>query len=664
MTSSVKYIGVLTLLILIISAPAYAQNGLKELVSREKKEFIKSDGINKIAYPGDTKINVTYYKLNLTISYKPNSLTGIVTVAAKSMTSDFNSFFLDLNNNMIVDSVISENQKLVFNQSADKLNITLNKTLQNGEGFSVLICYSGVPEENGFGSFVFGSHNNEPSIWSLSEPYGASEWWPCKDTPADKADSSDVWITCDTSLTGVSNGLLTSVVNNGNGTHTFKWKNGYPIAQYLISVAISNYAEYTTYYKYAVNDSLPIQNYIYPEDLDTNKSDLDKTAEMLRIFSERYGEYPFIKEKYGQVQFGWSGGMEHQTITSLGKFGQSVQAHELAHQWFGDKVTCADWNDIWLNEGFATYSEAVYFEALYGENYYKNYIDPIMNASKLAEGSVYVKDISSVNRIFNYYSTYAKGAAVLFMLRGVVGDSTFFKILRTYLNDPKLAYNVATTSDFEADAEKVYGKSLQYFFNEWIYGEGFPQYNFKWSFVKNSANTSTIFMNISQKPNGNPAFFTMPIKLKIVAAGYDTVITVFNNLPDQDFQFSIKDTPRYILFDPDNQILKSVSITDSIELTKPETFSLEQNYPNPFNPVTKIEYSIPVISKGYIPVKLEVFDVTGKKVTTLVDEEQDAGNYEVEFPPKGKNLNLASGVYIYIFKAGSFTASRKMLLLK
>ncbi len=664
MRSLIKNIISISVCILYFSGAVSAQNNYSQLLKKEKQRFISNDGINKINYPGDQSINVTYYKLDLRITYSPNYLSGIVTVKAKSLKENLSTFFLDLSNNLTVDSVLSENQKLIFNHTASKLFITLSKAVNSGQLISVTVYYRGVPEANGFGSFVFGSHAKKPAIWSLSEPYGASDWWPCKDTPADKADSSDVWVTCDTSLTAVSNGILISETNNGNGTRTFKWKNSYPIAQYLISIAVSNYTEYTLYYKYSANDSLPIPNYIYPEDFEKNKFNLDKTPEMIKIFSGKYGTYPFIKEKYGQAEFGWSGGMEHQTITSLGSFGESIQSHELAHQWFGDKITCADWNDIWLNEGFAKYSEAVYFEAMYGESSYKNYISTTMSDAKSAKGSVYVNDISSVNNIFDYDRTYAKGAIVLYMLRGIVGDSTFFRILRTYLSDPKLAYNVATTADFEADAEKVYGSSLKYFFDEWIYGENFPHYNFKWSFKKNSGNVSTIFAHLSQQTNFDPVFFTMPVKLKIITSGRDTSITVFNNSQYQDFQIKINGTPRYILFDPDNQILKETSIIDSIDLTKPENFSLEQNFPNPFNPSTKIDYSIPVQTSGYIPVKLEVYDIIGRKVATLVDEKQSAGNYEIDFPSPDMRLNLASGIYIYKLTAGNYTSSKKMLLLK
>ncbi len=652
-------------ILFLISQFAFAQNNFKYIVNMEKKQFEYQMQMSEINYPSDYNINVTYYKLNLNLTYNPDYLRGIVTVNAKSNVPSLDSFYLDLTDTLKVDSVTSGGKLLSFKHADEKLSITLDKPYNIDDEFSVKIYYQGVPVPNGFGSFEFGSHDGgKPAIWSLSEPYGASDWWPCKNTPADKADSSDVWITCDTSLTAVSNGSLEKIVNNANGTHTFEWKNHYPIAQYLISVALADYVKYTTYFHYTASDSMPVENFIYPETFSSVKSDLDKTTTMLKVFSERYGPYPFLREKYGQVQFGWGGGMEHQTATSLGAFGQDIQAHELSHQWFGDKITCKDWKDIWLNEGFATYSEAVYFEATQGDTVYRSMIQQDMQNAKRAKGSVYVQDTTSVNSIFNGDRTYDKGAVVLYMLRGITGDSTFFKILRTYASDPKVAYGVATTRDFEADAEKVYGKSLSYFFNEWIYGQNYPSYNVGWNYTSAGNGIYNITLNVSQTVNVNPSYFTMPVKIQINTSAGDTTVTIFNDAQSQQFIIAVKGKPNYLNFDPDNQILKSINITDTVDLTKPKSFHLEQNYPNPFNPVTNIKYTIPVQVRGYIPVKLVVYDVLGREVKTLVNTKQDAGTYHILFPAGAEEQMYSSGVYFYSLTAGDYHSTKKMLLLK
>ena len=365
------------------------------------------------------------------------------------------------------------------------------------ELISTLVYYHGIPGSSGFGSFTFSANSGTPLIYSLSEPYGASDWFPCKDTPADKADSSDQWITCSSDLYAVSNGKLIGIIDNGNGTKTFKWKNSYPIAQYLLSLAVTNYTVYTNYYKYSPVDSMPVVHHVYPETFPLAQAVLDKTPLMIKIYSDRFGQYPFLKEKYGHAQFGWGGGMEHQTCSSMGSFSEDLVSHELAHQWFGDKITCKNWHHIWLNEGFATYCTGLYYEAAYGPETYRSYMDSQMEVAKAAVGSIYVQDITNTNEIFNSARSYSKGSVVLHMLRGIVGDSVFFRILKSYIADSTLAYNVAITMDFQKVAEAVSGLSLDYFFNEWIYGENYPQYGLVWKYNLASGNLYNITLNLS-----------------------------------------------------------------------------------------------------------------------------------------------------------------------
>jgi aminopeptidase N len=401
-----------------------------------------------------------------------------------------------------------------------------------------------------------------------------------------------------------------------------------------------------------------ISNYIWQNSYNSNTTQaLDLVADMIKILSDRYGPYPFINEKYGHAQIRSGGGMENQTITSVGYFDESLEIHELAHQWFGDKVTCKTWNDIWLNEGFATFSEALYYGDKYGKQYYDSNIESDMVVAKMDEiHSVYVDDISTVSRIFNHNTTYDKGGIVLHMLRGIVGDSAFFNILRTYNSDARFAYGAASTSDFESVAENVTGRDLGYFFNEWIYGVDYPSYKFSWSSSDLGGGLSNVTLNIVQSQRSNPQYFTMPVQIKITTSIGDTTVTVFNDMLQQEFNISVNGIPSQVTFDPNNFILKDLTTDIADEKNVPLEFHLEQNYPNPFNPVTIIRYYIPHVTK----VKLTITDGLGRLIKTLVNKEQATGEYSVPFDGK----NLASGIYFYTLSTDKFAQTKKMILLK
>jgi len=639
-----------------------AQDGYKPWIKAERERYSKMKELSEVQYPGDSKIDITYYGLNLKITTSPNFLTGNVTIDVKTDTTSLNTCFLDLRNILTVDSILINGTAITYTHSSNKITINLDHTYVQDEPFTLNVYYHGVPGGSGFGGFYFGTHGSPstPIIATLSESYSGPYWWPQKDTPADKADSSDVWITVADNLTPVSNGTLESITNNGNGTHTYYWKNHYTIANYLISLAITNYTQYNTYYHYSPTDSMIITNFIYPEHFNsTIQNALDETDDMIEVFSIRYGMYPFIEEKYGHAEFGWGGAMEHQTCTSIryNAINSEVISHELSHQWYGDMITCKDWHHIWLNEGFATYSEAVYIEARDGKAAYDAQISDEMYWAKFALGTIWVQDITDEGEIFNGYRSYSKGGCVLHMLRGIVGDSTFFDIMRTYSADPSVSYGVATTEDFQAIAESVYGQNLNYFFQEWIYGENYPKYTVGWNKTLVGGDIYQISLNIYQNINSNPAYFTMPVQVKINTSLGDTTVTLFNNAQTQNFQFQVNGFPTSIVFDPGNWILKDLlGITDVKNENLPTSYSLEQNYPNPFNPTTTIEYSLP--RNGFVTLK--VFNVLGKEVATLVNGQVEAGKHKVDFDAS----TLNSGVYFYRIESGTFVETKKMILLR
>ncbi|MBC3786566.1 M1 family aminopeptidase [Spirosoma utsteinense] len=619
----------------------------------------------RLAYPGDASIDVTYYGLAIHLTHSPNYLRASATITLKSTVANLTSFFLDLNSTsaitgegLRVDSVKAGTQHLVYQFAQNKLVVTPAQPLANGQAVTLTVFYQGIPNSRDLGSFRFSTHErtSEPAIWSLSEPYGAPDWFPCRDSPADKADSSSVRITAPARFVSVSNGTLVSTTDNPDGTRTYHWRNSYPIAQYLISVALSNYERYDTPVTQA-GQLLPVTHYIYPEVLPLVRANLDLTPAMLRLFTERFGPYPFLREKYGHAQIGQgNGGMEHQTISSMEEraLTPTVIAHELAHQWFGDKITCRDWQNIWLNEGFASYAEAVYAESVSGRAGYLATMNAFAARARNASGSIYVQDISNFANIFNSNRSYAKGATVLHMLRGIVGDSTFFRILRTYTAAPAVAYGTAVTEDFQAIAQQVSGQDLAYFFRQWIYGEGYPTYRVTVS-DGTSANTTTVRLEQRNGVASAPLSFTMPIQVRIQSAAGDTTVSVVNNRTDQTFLLPSRGKVTGVVIDPDNWILKTVEST-TLVITAASEPSLNsfRVYPNPTADALTVDFATSTVG----PTTLLLTNMLGQRVHTRIEQKLLPGNHTRTFDLTG----LSAGQYTVLLQTPDGSQSRVVLV--
>ena len=632
------------------------------------KQQLFSETIDEIQYTGDENIDVKYYKLDLTVNYDTTSenivsIKGTVTILLQIL-STADSIFLDLNDNMLVTTVAVNNNTSEFSHSNDKISIP-SASYNTGANVKIDITYEGTPFSSGFGSFEYVTQLS--AIWTLSEPYGAKDWWPCKNTPADKADSADVWITTKDDLIPTSNGTLVSIIKNNDNTHTYKWHEKYPIAHYLISLAIAPYEKYTIYYSYSDQDSMEVTNYNYPQFYtEARRNAIDETVKMLEIYSELFGEYPFVDEKYGHAEISWGGGMEHQTLTSLGTaaFTSRVISHELAHQWFGDMITCANWNNIWLNEGFATYSEALYLEKSEG---YESYLSTITNDMKIARngtGSVYVNDISDETKIFNSALSYYKAAIVLHMLRGVVGDSTFFNIIYSYANDPELKYGTAATEDFQRVAETISNMDLDWFFQQWIYGDGYPVYYYEWNSQASANPYYLLDLTIAQTQvadGKSETFFKMPIQFEIT---YDDntkdTLVVWDSTETQNFSFSLDKNPTNLAIDPKNWILMDTTdintgLHDGDVVS--DNFQLIGIYPNPFNPTTKIDFKIGKSAS----VNITVYNLLGEMVENIVRNKHfTEGQYTLEWNAE----NLPSGVYFIRLDTEHFSSTKKAVLLK
>jgi aminopeptidase N len=520
-----------------------------ELARAKARHYRLLMGAESSATANQDDFDVSYYLLDLDFDTSSEIVSGSVEMRAVVAGTSIDAVDLNLKDNMSVSSVMSgAGMPLGFTHASDLLSIDLDRTYSNGEMVVLTVTYSGDPSGD---AFDFGSRSGKPMIWSLSEPFGARDWWPCKDVPSDKADSVDVKFTVPAGMIAASNGLLVDSTTV-SGRTTFWWHESYPISTYLVSIAAYEYTTFSDYYAYSPADSMEIQFFVFPDHYAGVQTNYGKTADMIAAYASMFGEYPFIEEKYGHAEFLWGGGMEHQTITSLGGYGESLIAHELAHMWWGDMITCKDFHHIWVNEGFATYCEALWNGQEYGEAYYHQDMEL---AKYFGPGTIYVPDTSDFNRIFNSGLSYNKGSWVLHMLRHVVGDSTFFDILHAYYADPSLQYGNAGTEEFEAVCEAVSGIDLSAFFHQWIYEEYYPVYSYSWSSSENGG-SYTVHLTIEQLQSNT--VFEMPIDVTVTSASGDTTFVVSNTSAYQSYNLTLDEEPTSVQLDKDDWILKEV----------------------------------------------------------------------------------------------------------
>ncbi|KUO59205.1 hypothetical protein APF79_11335 [bacterium BRH_c32] len=489
-------------------------------------------------------LDVFHYDINIELIPEKKLIKG-KTIITGIMPTSSDKLVLNFYDNMNISSLLFNGIKVNYKQSDTKIQIERNRSRR--DSFSVEINYSGTPESLGFGSFVMKRVNGKFFVYTLNEPVYASTWFPCNDNPADKA-LLDIKIINDSSMTSVSNGRLVGSKIIGNKKE-YHWKTFYPIATYLIALYSADYSEIKD--KYISNkDTLQITHYVLHEKLEDAKKDFSEHPKWIKFFESKFGKYPFQKEKYGVAEFLWqAGAMEHQTITGVGsnyisghRFFSDLLIHELAHQWWGNALTPKSWKDIWLNEGFATYSEALYWEYNSGYDALVSTMASKQNSYK--SSTLYDPEIELFSRL-----VYDKGAWVLHMLRYEVGDDNFFKILRTYYENFK--YKNVETKDLIAMAEKISGKNLKKFFEQWVFkGKGKIELDYSYSL-----SDSNVKLNLKQVQKEYPEY-KFDIDVEILFSD-KTKIKERISIDKKDYQINIPVTkkPVDITLDPDFWLL-------------------------------------------------------------------------------------------------------------
>jgi aminopeptidase N len=599
--------------------------------------------INK-ATAREFSYDVKYYRMNWFIDPAKDSIRGSVFCAYRVTTSNFNTIAFDMDTALHVDSILYHGGR-VYDYSFPNfgpIHITLYPKPQRGDIDGIEIFYHGMPNPAHRG-FVQEYHNGAPIVWTLSEPFYAKDWWPCKQDLVDKADSIDVFVTVPNKNKVAGNGVLVYVEPH-DSTQTYYWKHRYPITPYLVGISVTNYNEFAQWYPLPGKDSMPILNYVWPEDEAQWRKDAAVTIPALQNYSNLFGEYPFYKEKYGHAEFPFGGGQEHQTMSFVRSLSFYLLVHEMAHQWFGDKVTCHSWEDIWLNEGFATYCECLSAEHLIGrEEFLANKKLQLRTALRSTNGSVAVDDTTSVGRIFSGQTSYKKGGMVVHMLRYLLGDSLFFKGINEYLHDTNLAYSFARTYDLRKHFEKVSGRDLSKFFDDWIYRKGYPVYAISWS----QGNNGLLNIDVSQAPTDpSVEHFDMPVPIQIYGYGKDTILKLNVDSVHNHFVLNLPYIIDSIKADPYQDIVAKYKVTNLDSSFTGKIFIS----PNPATYILSLEIKDPAQREQG---NYTIIDVLGKVCIS--------GHYEKAAVKQISLQHLAPGIYIFSYRSGNSKFTKKFI---
>ena len=576
------------------------------------------------------RYDVKYYKLDLALEDTSLNIAGSVWMRVRVGGQPLDSLAFELYQGpagaatLFIDSVVVNGRRSPgVRRAGNDATAALAQPAAAGLLTDARIYYHGAAPAAGTAAIgngfnyrsrvqVNGTFQPYRITWSLSEPFAAHEWFPCKQVLTDKADSSDVWVTTTRPNKVGSNGVLVRTVALPANHVRYEWKSRHPIDYYLISVAVAPYLETVSYAHPAGGPAVPIVDYVYNQRaLNFYQSEISRTASFIENYSNLAGLYPFADEKYGHSMAPLGGGMEHQTMTTQDGFTFTLTAHELFHQWFGDNVTCASWEDIWLNESFASYGEYLSLQALATPGDARDWMDNAHLYAQRSNGTVYVLDTTNVGRIFDYYLTYKKGAAVVHMLRYLLNDDTkFFRALRTYQSQYR--GRTARTADLQRVFEAEAGRPLGYFFQQWFRGQGYPTFNGRWNQVG-----GTVVLRVSETASvpATTPFFDTDVDYRLTFTdGTTQTVRLHQGQPVQTFQFAATGTVASIAVDPDQWVLDLTAPApardNSLALATHTTGSLAplSLFPSPCHDVLNLAALPAHTARG------EVVDATGRVV--------------------------------------------------
>jgi len=622
-------------------------------------------GAGKVA-AASADYNVDTCRLALDVDVAAKRVRGVMAMRLHASAPTLSRVVLDLIDSLTVDSVRTDRGPALFAHAGDSLAVELGATLVKGQAARVTVWYSGRPAADYDFGLTWKIHNystpdpadDGPLVASLSEPEYAHWWWPCKDRPDDKF-ISEVVVTVPPGLVAVSNGALYRSETPPGLPWTWEWRSAYPIAAYLVSVAISDYVSFGETCLTEASGPIPLQNWVFPADRARAEIDFAPLCGMLEFLEQRCGPWPFPGEKYGHAEFMWGGAMENQTCTSYGNLlltgtnsHDTIVLHELAHQWFGDSVTPRGWADVWLNEGFATYAEALWAEEGGGAADYHAFLDSHRSLTDWAgESTVY-----DPFPIFPGRVIYDKGAWILHMLRGRIGDAAFADLLRAWAGGATRQLGHGDTAEFIALAEDYGGEQLDAFFAPWLETDQVPRLLWRQEALDGAGGPgTTLRLTLAQT---QPTLFDNVLPVRVTTtAGVQTVCARLAER-EQAYTFALAGALQTVELDPEHWVCWRAGVIP------PAAAGITGIYPNPA-PAGLVSVAFRLAEPA--EVTLRVFDVRGRLVAErglgareplLTDDviawdgRDDAGR------------PAAAGVYWAQLRLGAGTSVRKFALVR